>query len=94
MFLPQKYQPFQQLIKPDVKKQSTPHPFTLTSNYIYGLIGLEPDTMRLHEAMKKPYRLQFLPVMQKELEDHVLSKHWKVIPLRSLSPNKRPLPMV
>ena len=55
MFLPQKYQPFQQLLQPDVKKQSTPHPFTLTSNYIYGLIGLEPDTMRLHEAMKKHY---------------------------------------
>ena len=32
--------------------------------------------------------------MQKELEDHVLRKHWKAIPLNFLPPNKRPLPMV
>ena len=32
--------------------------------------------------------------MKKELEDHVLRKHWEVVPLRSLPPNKRPLPMV
>ena len=50
--------------------------------------------MRLHEATKKPYRLQFLAAMQKEIEDHVLRSHWKVIPLCSLPPNKPPLPMV
>ena len=32
--------------------------------------------------------------MQKELECHVLRKHWKLIPLRYLPPNKQPLPMV
>ena len=50
--------------------------------------------MRLHEEMKEPDRLQFLAAMQKELEDHVLRKHWEVIPLHPLPPNKRPLPMV
>ena len=32
--------------------------------------------------------------MQKDLEDHVICKHWKLILLRSLPHNKRPLPMV
>ena len=50
--------------------------------------------MRLHEPMKEPDRLQLLAAMQKELEDHVLRKHWKVIPLHFLPPNKQPLPMV
>ena len=71
-----------------------PYPFVLARKHIYELIGSDPDTMRLHEAMKEPDRLQFLAAMQKEIEDHVLHKHWKLIPLHSLHPNKRPLPMV
>ena len=50
--------------------------------------------MRLHEEMKQYDRLQFLLAMQKDLYYHVLCKHWKVITIRSLPPNKRPLPMV
>ena len=50
--------------------------------------------MRFHEAMKEPDRLKFRADMQKELEDHVLHKNWKVIPIHSLTPNKQPLPMV
>ena len=50
--------------------------------------------MRLHEAMKEPDQLQFLEAMQKDLEDHILHKHWKLIPLRSLPPIKQPLTMV
>ena len=71
-----------------------PHPFALARKHIYGLIGSDLDTMRLYESMKEPDQLQFLAAVQKELEDHVLCKHWKVIPLNSLPPNKRPLPMV
>ena len=48
----------------------------------------------MHEATKQPDRLQSVTSMQKELEDNVLCKHWKLIPLWSLPTNKRPLPMV
>ena len=93
-FSPQQPQPFQHLLQPDVKSQSMPHPFALASKHIYGLIRSEPDTMRLHEAMKETDRLQFLAAMKKELEDHVLHKNWKLIPLHYLPTNKRSLPMV
>ena len=53
-FPPQQPQPFQNLLQPDVESQSTPHPFALASKHIYRLIGSDPDTMRLHEAMKEP----------------------------------------
>ena len=36
----------------------------------------------------------FLSAMQKDIEDHVLRKHWKVITLHSLPPKKWPLSMV
>ena len=82
------------MLQPDDESQSTPHPFALAIKHVYGLIGSEPETMRLHEAMKEPDQLQFLAAMQKDLEDQVLLKHWKVIPLHSLPPNKLPLTMV
>ena len=50
--------------------------------------------MRLHVAMKQPDQLQLIADIQKDLEYHSLCKHWKVIPLLSLTPNKQPLPMV
>ena len=56
-FSPQQPQPLHHLLHPDVESQSTPHPFTLASKNIYGLIGSDPDTMSLHEAMKEPDRL-------------------------------------
>ena len=81
-FLPQQYQPFQHLLHPDVESQSTPHPFALASNHIYGIIGSDPYTMRFNEAMKQHDQLKLLVDMQKELEDQVLCKYWKVITLR------------
>ena len=62
-FSPQQSQPFKHLLQPDVESRSKPHPFALASNHIYRLIGLYPDTMRLHEAMKQPDRLQLLAAM-------------------------------
>ena len=56
-FLPQQSQPFQHFLQPDVESKSTPHPFALASNHIYRLIGLDPDTISLHEAMKQHDRL-------------------------------------
>ena len=89
-YSPQEPQTFQHLLHPDVESQSTPHPFALARKHIYGIIGSDPDTMRLHEEMKEPDRLQFLAAMQKEIEDHVLRKHRKVTPLHSLPPNNWP----
>ena len=51
-FSTQQYQTFKHLLQPDVESKSTPHTFALTRKNIYGLIGSEPDTTRLNEAMK------------------------------------------
>ena len=64
-FSPQQPQPFQHLLQPDVESQPMPHLFALASKHIYGLIGSDPDTMRLHEATKESDRLQLLAAMQK-----------------------------
>ena len=50
--------------------------------------------MYLHEALQQPDRDKFIEAIEKELDDHILRKHWKVIPLCNVPKGKNPLPMV
>jgi len=50
--------------------------------------------MRVDEALRQPDREQFLKAMRKDLLNHVERKHWKVVPVNSIPPDKIMLPMV
>lgn len=84
----------QQLIQPDIEAYSEPHPLALLTEQIVALIGSDPDTMYLAEAMRQPDRDKFIEAMYKELNDHIGRKHWMIVPLKSVPSHKTPLPMV
>ena len=84
----------QHLLQPDVTSQSEPNSFSLVSEYIIGLTLSDPDTMYLHEALREPDRDKFIEAIEKELDDHILRKHWKVVPLQNVPKDKTCLPMV
>ena len=50
--------------------------------------------MYLETALQQHDRKDFIKAMYKELQDHVDRKHWKVVPAKSVPPNKVPIPMV
>jgi hypothetical protein len=50
--------------------------------------------MNITEALRQPDKENFIAAMHKELSDHVLRKHWKVVPLSSVPSHKVCLPMV
>ena len=50
--------------------------------------------MNITEALRQPDKDNFIAAMHKELSDHVLRKHWKVVPLSSVPSHKVCLPMV
>ena len=83
-----------QLLQPDIEAYSEPHPFALMTEQIVSMIGSDPDTMYLEEAMRAPDRERFIEAMYKELLDHVNRKHWLVVPLKSVPAHKIPIPMV
>ena len=39
----------------------------------------DPDIMYLHEALKQPDRAQFIQAIEKEVNDHVQRKHWRLV---------------
>lgn len=79
------------LLQSDVESQSEPHPFAM----LMAFVGTsDPDTMTLEEALKQPDRDEFVKAMHKELMDHIVRKHWKVVPVKSVPKPKRPIPMV
>mmetsp|Transcript_41992 Transcript_41992/g.101184 ORF Transcript_41992/g.101184 Transcript_41992/m.101184 type:complete len:1373 (+) Transcript_41992:2978-7096(+) len=68
-----------------------PHAFAS----IFALAGTaDPDTLTFAEAMKADDRHEFIKAMYKEIGDHIGRKHWKVVPIRSIPPHKRAIPMV
>ena len=82
------------LLQPDCEAYAEPHPLALVTEQIMALIGSDPDTMYLEEAMRQPDRDHFIKAMYKELEDHIGRHHWKIVPITSVPPGKIPLPMV
>jgi Reverse transcriptase (RNA-dependent DNA polymerase) len=82
------------LIQPDVEAYSEPHPLALFTEQIIALLGSDPDTMHLAEAMNADDKQQFVQAMYKELHDHINRKHWMIVPLKSVPPHKQALPMV
>lgn len=50
--------------------------------------------MTLEQALKEPDQDQFIQAMRKDLMDHIVRKHWKVVPLKAISRLKRAIPMV
>ena len=44
----------------------------------------DPDTMYMADAMKEPDARQFKEAMVKEIQDHTVRKHWKVIEKKDL----------
>ena len=82
------------LLQPDIEGQSEPHPIALMSDHIFSFIGSDPDTMHLEEALSQTERVEFIKAMEKELKDHINRGHWKVIPVKHMTKDKIPLPMV
>ena len=58
------------------------------------LVYSEPDTMTLAEAIQQPYRHKFIKSMEKELRYQIDHKHWKVIPLLSITSGKHAITML
>lgn len=83
-----------QLLQPNTYSPCQLNPLVLAAEHIYSLVGADPDTMTLDEALKQPDKEEFLKAMKKELLDHINRKHWKVIPLKVVPKGKRCLPMV
>jgi hypothetical protein len=44
------------------------------------LAKTDEDTMYFHQAMKAPDREEFVKAIFKEMNDHIVSKHWKFVP--------------
>ena len=59
-----------------------------------GLIGSDPDTMHLKEALEQEDREEFLKATRKELNNHIKRGHWKVVSRKAIPKGKRALPMV
>ena len=49
------------------------HPLSLT------IVSGENDTFHFHDAMEQPDREQFIEAMIKELNDHLVNNHWKLV---------------
>jgi hypothetical protein len=83
------------LLQPDFEAYSEPHPFALLTENVIALIGSDPDTMHLEDALKQPDRAEFVKAMHKEVNDHIVRKHcWKVVPSKAVLKGKIPRPMV
>ncbi|CAJ1960805.1 unnamed protein product [Cylindrotheca closterium] len=79
-----------QLLQPDVESMGEPNPFAMISSFVATSSGSNPDTLTLAEALQQLDREE----LNKELTDHIDCKHWKVVPLKSVSRGKRPIPMI
>jgi hypothetical protein len=44
----------------------------------------DEDTVYFHQAMKAPDRDEFVKVIVKEMNDHIVSKHWELVPRRDV----------
>jgi hypothetical protein len=82
------------LCQPDIEAHAKPHPFALLIEHVTAFVGSDPDTMRLDEALRQPNHAHCIAAMNKELLDHVQSKHWKVVPSKSVPKHKMPISMV
>jgi hypothetical protein len=82
------------LLQPDIEAYSEPHPLAFITEQVTAMIGSDPDTMHMNEALMQPDREEFIKAMHKELNDHVKRKHWKIVPLSSVPKDKVTLPMV
>ena len=80
--------------EPISNTMAEPNPFAMMSSFVATSSGSDPDTLTLAEALRQPDREEFLKAMNKELTDHIDRKHWKVVPLKSVSRGKKPIPMV
>ena len=45
------------------------------------LVKTDADTMYLHQALKEPDRDQFVRAVIREVNDHIVRKHWELIPI-------------
>jgi hypothetical protein len=50
------------------------------------MASTDEDTMYYHQAMRAPYKKNFVEAIVKEVNDHITSNHWVLIP-RSQVPN-------
>lgn len=82
------------LLQPMHANSSEPHPLSQVISHLFSFITSDPDTMNITEALRQPDKENFIAAMHKELSDHVLRKHWKVVPLSSVPSHKVCLPMV
>jgi hypothetical protein len=44
------------------------------------LAKIDEDTMYFHQEMKAPDRDEFVKAVVKEMNDHIVSKNWELVP--------------
>jgi hypothetical protein len=76
----------------------TPHKNLIRWHYSLNMFSVaassDPNTMTFYEAMQAPDREEFIKAMKKELHNHIKRKHWTIVPLKSIPPHKRAIPMI
>ena len=82
------------LLQPTDTSTSELHPLASVCTYLFGFQATDLDTMTLKEALAQKDSEKFLLAMKKELSDHILRKHWRVVPKSCVPPHKRCIPMV
>ena len=58
------------------------------------LAKTDRDTMYLHQAVREPDREKFVQAVIKEMNDHIVRNHWKLIPISQVPANHKVLDAV
>ena len=58
------------------------------------LAKTDRDTMYLHQALREPDREKFVQAVIKEMNDHIVRDHWKLIPISQVPANQKVLDAV
>ena len=66
----------------------------LFCEHIFAFITTNPDNMTLAHTLQQTDRVEFLVAMKKELGNHIVRRHWKVVLIKHVPSHKKCLPMV
>ena len=82
------------LLQPSTSNYSEPHPMAILCSHMFAFIATDPETMTLVDNLQHPDWAKFILAIHKELTEHISRRHWKVVPLKNVPPQKRRLHMV
>ena len=70
------------LLQSQCEAHDEPHPLALLGQDIISLLGIDPDTMNLTDALNAPVRERFDEAIHSDLHQYITNKHWRVIPFK------------